>query len=207
MGVTSDLEKIEDEMKRLALKLRLELTEKEGEYDIYWRDYTSGHLIRTAEYAEGIAKAMKINKETTMMIRYGAELHDAGKICIDNDVLFNKIDRGGEKWKHIWRHPYNGLKWLKKNTNIDVPKIIKSIIKCHHENWDGSGYPEGIERGNIPYGARIVRIADSYDAATSDRPYKKQRSPEEAIKKMRERSNKHYEPTLVNALLKYLKTR
>ncbi|MFQ6010157.1 MAG: HD-GYP domain-containing protein [Candidatus Aenigmatarchaeota archaeon] len=209
MGVSSDFEEIERELKRLALQLRLELTEKEGAHNISWQNYTSGHLVRTGEYAEGIARALGLNKKTTTLIRLSAELHDAGKIYIDNDILFNKIERGGDKWKAIWRHPYDGLKWLKKNTSIEVPKIVKNAIKCHHENWDGSGYPggpkEGMIRGRVPDVARIIRPADSWDAATSDRPYKKRRNTEDAVRKMKDRSGTIYEPTKINALFKYLR--
>jgi len=202
MGVTSDLEKIEAEMKSLALQARLELTEKEGKFNPDWQNYTSGHLIRTAEYAEGIAKVLKLDDETTKLIWLGCNLHDAGKIYVGNDlILSNKKFSEAEKTE-IRKHPEYGIKWLEKNTDISrVPKEIINIILHHHEDWNDNGYPSGLKMGHTPYVARLARVADSWDAITADRPYMKAMKREDAAKDMEKRSGIKYEPTIVNALL------
>jgi len=202
MGVTSDLEKIEAEMKSLALQARLELTEKEGKFNPEWQNYTSGHLIRTAEYAEGIAKVLKLDDETTKLIWLGCNLHDAGKIYVGNDLILSNKKFSEDEKKEIRKHPEYGIKWLEKNTDISkVPKEVINIILHHHEDWNDNGYPDGLKMGNIPYVARIVRVADSWDAITAGRPYMKGMKREDAINDMKKRSGIKYEPTVVNALL------
>jgi len=203
MSVTDEIRELSHEMRRLSLKLKSELEEKEGKYDLKWKEYTSGHLVRTAEYAVGIAKTLEVNPETTELIWLGANLHDAGKLYVDNELLLSDRKFSEAEKVEIRKHPEYGVKWLKDNTDIGkVPKTITDIILHHHEDWNDHGYPNGLKMQDVPYVARIVRVADSWDAITAGRPYMKGMSQEDAAKDMEKRAGIKYEPKIVEALLK-----
>lgn len=203
MGVTDEIMELEHEMKRLSLKLKSELEEKEGKYDLKWKEYTSNHLIKTAEYSVSTAKELGMDTQTVQLIWFGANLHDAGKLYVDNELLLSDRKFSEAEKVEIRKHPEYGIKWLKDNTDISkVPKAITDIILHHHEDWNDHGYPDGLKMQDIPYVARIVRVADSWDAITAGRPYMKGMQREDAAKDMTKRAGIKYEPGIVQALLK-----
>lgn len=123
----------------------------------------------------------------------GALLHDVGKIDIPPEIL-NKPDRlNSEEWARMRSHPEAGVELLR---GIDFPDDVLPIVLSHHEKWDGSGYPHGLSGEAIPLSARILGLADVYDALATDRSYKKGFPHERAMEMMRENVNTHFDPAL-----------
>jgi HD-GYP domain-containing protein (c-di-GMP phosphodiesterase class II) len=132
--------------------------------------YTAGHSRRVSEYATAIGKAMGLPRQEIETIRIGGLLHDVGKIGI-SDLILQKPGRlTPDEMRIIQQHPAIGRHILEKVQGME-PYL--PIVELHHENWDGSGYPHGLRGGQTPLIARIVRVADAYDAMTSDRPYRR----------------------------------
>ncbi|HBQ86726.1 MAG TPA: diguanylate cyclase [Syntrophomonas sp.] len=163
--------------------------------------YTYGHSERVTEHAIRLATRFGLPQEKIHLLGYAAFLHDIGKIEIDREVL-NKVDRlSNKEWKMIQDHSVWGSEIVKA-----VPKLhpIVPVIRHHHENFDGSGYPAGLKGNEIPILARIIRIADSYDAMVSHRPYKKPLSVTEALEKIKSNSGTQFDPELAVAFMKII---
>ena len=132
--------------------------------------YTRGHCDRVAEYALGLAKTMSLSSEMQRGIVYGSWLHDCGKIGVPEAILNNPSRLTEKEWLTVKQHPAWGAEVARQ---AELSPIVINIIQFHHERWDGQGYPSGISGREIPLEARIVTIADIFDALTSDRPYRK----------------------------------
>jgi len=132
--------------------------------------YTAGHSHRVSEYSVAIAQAMGLASESVEMIRIGAELHDIGKIGIPDHVLQKPGRLSPQEFDLIKQHPQIGKRILEKVGRFDR---YLPIVELHHENHDGTGYPYGLKDDGIPIEARIVHVADVYDAITSDRAYRR----------------------------------
>ena len=132
--------------------------------------YTKGHCERVARYATEIAKEMGFPEEQIRDIRDGAWLHDCGKINLHEDILNNPGRVGEHQMLEIKKHPDIGAKMAEQAA---LPQRVVNIIRFHHERLDGDGYPQGLKGAAIPLEAKIVAVADIYDALTSDRPYRK----------------------------------
>lgn len=162
---------------------------------------TCGHSERVTKYAMAIAKTMGITGEELSNIQYGALLHDIGKINVEEHIL----DKPGRLSDHelysIRNHPSFGANFI---SSIDYLKKVTPLVLYHHERWDGSGYPEGIKGENIPLGARIIGVADAFDAMISDRPYKKSFLVEEAVKELAMCRGTQFDPAVVDAFLKLI---
>lgn len=160
--------------------------------------YTSGHASRVGEYAIKLAQELKLPDNRIEKIRTAAILHDIGKIGI-NDSILNKPGRlTEEEYDKIKEHPLIGAQIV---DDIDFLKDVTKIIKYHHERYDGKGYPEGIDGENIPLEAAILSIADVFDAMTSDRPYRKALSTEEALFEIESNSGTQFHPKLANTFV------
>lgn len=160
--------------------------------------YTHGHSENVMKYTVVLAKYLGMSEEEIENIKYAGLLHDIGKIGISEYIL-NKPDRlTVEEFAEIKKHPGLGA-----NIIADVPSLqaLVPLVKHHHEYYDGSGYPDGISGDAIPYGARILSIADAYEAMTSNRPYRKALSPETAIKILVEAKGKQFDAELVDAFV------
>ncbi len=132
--------------------------------------YTAGHSARVAVYSRQIATAMRLSPERIDMVENGALLHDIGKIAIPDDVLFKPAGLDQNERKIISTHPVMGAKLL---ANVPSMGEIVPCIMHHHERVDGRGYPDGLGGDAIPLGARIIAVADTFDAMTTDRPYRR----------------------------------
>jgi len=132
--------------------------------------YTAGHSARVAVYSRQIATAMKLSREQIDMVENGALLHDIGKIAIPDNVLFKPASLDPNERKVISTHPVVGAKLL---ANVPAMSEIVPCIMHHHERVDGRGYPDGLGGDAIPRGARIIAVADTFDAMTTDRPYRR----------------------------------
>ncbi|RJP29485.1 MAG: PAS domain S-box protein [Candidatus Omnitrophota bacterium] len=163
------------------------------------RDHGTGeHTERTVGYATQIAKAMNLPQEEIEHIKQAAILHDLGKIGISEDVLNKKDKLTKEEFKQIQKHTQIGVDIIRP---IQFLHPIIPLILYHHERWDGKGYPGGLKGEEIPVGARIVALADVYQALTSDRPYRKAFSKDKAIEIIKNGSGSHFDPQIVNIFL------
>ncbi len=160
--------------------------------------YTFGHSERVAEYCRNFIKGLNFSLEEEKIFYYGAFLHDIGKIEIEEDILIKKGRLNKEEWAKVKRHTETGARIL---TPLKAFRDIISMVLYHHENYDGSGYPEGLKGEEIPKYARMLRIIDSYDAITSERPYSSAMKVKEAIDEIKKGSGKYYDPELINVFV------
>ncbi|MEO0127464.1 MAG: HD domain-containing phosphohydrolase [candidate division WOR-3 bacterium] len=164
--------------------------------------YTSGHSERVRKYALKIARKLKLPPEEIEELDYAGYLHDIGKIGISDSVLTKPSPLTEEEYEIVKEHPKIGHNILKHARHLSG---ACEIIKYEHERYDGNGYPNGLKRNEIPIGARIIAVADAYDAMTTDRPYRKALSKNEAIKRLKEGSGTQFDPKVVRAFLSILK--
>ena len=159
--------------------------------------YTEGHARRATEYAAYICKKMSLLKEYTEDIILGSLLHDIGKIGITESILNKKKKLTKAEYDHIQTHVLIGERIL---TPIIKNETVLKIVRHHHENIDGSGYPDGLKGTAIPLEARIVAVADTYDALLSKRSYRKSTDNVKAIKELRKFSGTQFDPEIVEIL-------
>jgi len=166
-----------------------------------FRDEETGyHLVRMAHYSRLIADTIGLEREEAETIELAAPLHDIGKIGIPDQILLKKDRLDGMEWDTMRSHPLIGHEILKGSASKYV-RMGSLIALGHHEKYDGSGYPNGLVSDHIALCARIVAVADVYDALTSARPYKKAWSSEEAFVFLRQQRGKHFDPHLVDAFI------
>lgn len=160
---------------------------------------TEGHSRRVADLTIEIAKEIGIQKEELIHIRRGALLHDIGKIVIPDSILLKPEKLTEEEWEIMKKHPVYAYQILSR---IEYLRPAIDVPYCHHEKWDGSGYPRGLKGEEIPLSARIFAVADVFDALTSNRPYRKAWSRESALEYIKKESGKHFDPKIVEIFLK-----
>lgn len=164
-----------------------------------FRDEETGyHLIRMARYSRLIANALGLEDDEAETVELAAPLHDIGKIGIPDQILLKADKLDAAEWKVMQRHPVIGHEILKGSASKYV-RMGALIALGHHEKYDGSGYPNGLVGDHIPLCARIVAIADVYDALTSVRPYKKAWPNEKALEYVSSQAGRHFDPNLVQA--------
>ena len=158
--------------------------------------YTLGHCERVADYACAIARALDFDDSTLFWFRIGALLHDVGKIVVPIEVL-NKPGRLTPEERALMEsHPVAGVDLLK---DVEFPWDILPMVRSHHERWDGAGYPDRLAAESIPLDARILAVADVYDALTTDRPYRRAFTHEEAMRMMADDAGKSFDPAVFAA--------
>lgn len=168
---------------------------------IEYRDLGTGiHLLRMSHYAEVIAEALGMPDEETRILTSAAPLHDIGKIGIPDAVLLKRGSLTDEEFAVMRRHPLIGYEILRDSRSRFV-QMGALIALRHHERWDGSGYPDGLKGDAIPLPARIVAVADVFDALTSVRPYKPAWSPEEALSYLKSHSGTLFDPACVDVVV------
>ena len=161
--------------------------------------YTKDHSTCVARYSEALARAINLPETEIERIRLGALLHDVGKIGIPETVLKKEGPLSDEEWVIMKQHPTIGAeKVLMPNASL---RDLIPIVKYHHERIDGKGYPEGLSNGDIPLAAKIVAIADTYHALTSDRPYRKGMSIEKAVSILEEGAGSQWDANLVRTFI------
>ncbi|MFC1892957.1 diguanylate cyclase [Chloroflexota bacterium] len=156
--------------------------------------YTYGHSKKVSEYAVAIAEALGLPQDRISTVRAGALLHDIGKIGVPDSILNKQGSLTEMEWEPIKEHPQLGVEILRHV--IDLVNCLPVILH-HHERYDGNGYPYGLKGNNIPLEARILAIADSYDAITSLRPYRQRQSPQEALAELNRCAGTQFDPKLV----------
>ena len=191
-----------------AAALRVALAETERTYDatlaalssaLDVRDTeTEGHARRVVRYMELIAEGLNVPAGQHATLRRGALLHDIGKIGVPDHILRKPGPLTENEWSTMKTHPDLGAKII---ANVPFLEEVAVIIRAHHERWDGAGYPEGLTAEHIPLGARIFAVADSFDAMTSDRPYRRGRQLDEALEEIRRCAGTQFDPAVVRAFL------
>jgi HD-GYP domain-containing protein (c-di-GMP phosphodiesterase class II) len=156
--------------------------------------YTAGHSHRVSEYSCAIAEGLGLDSTQQNELRIGALLHDIGKIGVPDSVLQNPGRLTGEDLRLIRQHPEIGRRILQ---GVNGFASYLSTVELHHENWDGTGYPHGLRGEATPLAARIVHVADAYDAMTSDRPYRSGMSSEDALGILEEHAGTQFDPVIV----------
>ena len=164
--------------------------------------YIYGHSRKVSTYAGALAEAIGLSPDEVSKVSTAALLHDIGKIGIPDNVLNKKKKLNGENWEVIKTHPRLGA-----NIIGNIPHLVPCVssILHHHERWDGGGYPEGLKGEEIPIGARILAVADSFEAMTSARPYRHALSREEVVKELRQGAGIQFDPYLVEVFIGIIK--
>lgn len=166
--------------------------------------YTSGHSQRVTEYSLLIAKKLNLSKKEIEMIKFCGLIHDIGKIGINESILQKPSKLTNDEYANIKTHPIIGENVVK---HINFLREGLPIIRNHHERYDGKGYPDGLKGKEIPLLARIVAVADAFDAMTSERSYRKAFSLQEAIKELKENAGTQFDPQIVKIFIDALNTR
>jgi len=161
--------------------------------------YTRGHARRVSAYSRRIAHRAGLAAETTETVRIGGLLHDIGKIAFSPELLNNTQEQlSAAMWSEIQRHPEIGGHFLKA---MHVAEPVIDCVRYHHERLDGSGYPFGLKAGDIPLAARIISVADCFDALTTDRSYQKRRTTAEALTILERLGDESLPPEFVAGLI------
>ena len=164
---------------------------------------TEGHTQRVTELTIKVAKTLGFSDEELTHIRRGAMLHDMGKMAIPDEILQKPGPLNEAEWEKMRRHPVYVYEML---SPIPYLHPALDIPYCHHERWDGSGYPRGLKGEEIPLVARLFAIVDVWDALCSDRPYRKKMPQKEVITYLREKSGQLFEPRLIDVFLAVVET-
>ena len=161
--------------------------------------YTSGHSIRVSQYAVGTAQRLGFDGVSLDGIRLGGELHDIGKIGMREAVLHKPGTLTDEEFRQITEHPALGERMLQPLAQ-ESPDVLR-IVRSHHERLDGRGFPDGLRGEKIPIEARIVAVADAFDAMTTERPYRDARQPVDAVEELRRVAGTQLDPAAVEAFV------
>jgi putative two-component system response regulator len=158
--------------------------------------YTRGHVERVMNYALALARILGWKSGALSQLRFGSILHDIGKIHVRESTLQKPGLLNSEEWEEIKQHPVFGVEMIR---GVDYLSPAVPVILNHHERWDGSGYPSGLLGADIPLAARIVAVADSFDAMTTIRPYRPVMTPQEAHLEIISKSGSQYDPRVVES--------
>ena len=162
---------------------------------------TEGHSQRVTDLSEKLARMMNVSETDLVYMRRGALLHDIGKLGIPDSILLKPDQLTSEEWDIMRKHPQYAYDMIRPieylHPSLDIPY-------CHHEKWDGTGYPRGLKGEEIPLAARIFAIMDVWDALTSDRPYRPAWDKEKAMEYIREQSGQHFDPQVLELFNKMI---
>jgi len=186
----------------IELSLAYEITLEGWSAALDLRDKeTEGHTRRVVELTLRLAEYMGLKEKELVHIRRGALLHDIGKMGVPDRILLKPEDLTPDEWEIMKHHPTLAYELLSR---IDYLHPALAIPYCHHEKWDGTGYPRGLKREEIPLEARIFAAVDVYDAITSDRPYRPAWAKERALEHIQSLSGEYFDPKVVKAFLELL---
>ncbi|MCK4777755.1 MAG: HD domain-containing protein [Actinomycetia bacterium] len=164
--------------------------------------YTKGHSVRVSAYSSMTADELSLSSKEVEDIQIAAVLHDIGKIGLAEEILQKPSKLNKKEYSLVKKHPSSGFKIIKP---LNFSNRIKKAVLYHHENIDGKGYPEGLKNGQIPIEAKIIRVADSYDAMTTERTHRGAMKEEVAMKELVEGIDKHYDKDVVEAFIRVIK--
>ncbi|MDH5923972.1 HD domain-containing protein [Vibrio splendidus] len=171
-------------------------------YAVKFKDNdTANHVERIGRYSTVIARTIGMSKEWCEDLQKASVMHDIGKVGIPDSILKKRDKLTDQEWDVMRKHPEIGAEIIGES-KCSVLIMARNVAIAHHEKWDGTGYPYGISKEEIPLSARIVAVADVFDALISDRPYKKAWPIDNAISFINDQSGRHFDPTVVEAFLK-----
>lgn len=163
--------------------------------------YTYGHVERVVIYSKMLANKLGLDDEDKKKLIYGAYMHDIGKINIPKEVLNKRMPLTNEEWEMLKGHPLNGVEIIKP---VESLRDISPLILHHHERYDGKGYPSNLKGDNIPFLSRVLTVVDSFDAMTSNRPYNKRKTYDEAIEELKRCSGTQFDPVITQAFIEMI---
>ena len=178
---------------------RLQIVQRLARAAEYRDNDTGQHVVRMSLYAYTLAIGYGLSEAVADDLLNASPMHDIGKIGIPDHILGKPGPLNAEEWVTMRKHPMIGAEIIGEHTN-SMLRMAREIALCHHEKWDGSGYPGGLMGEEIPISARIVAVADVFDALTSRRPYKHAWPVDEALAHIRAQSGLHFDPALVDVL-------
>ncbi len=187
-----NLEQINDDERIISIKTLLSIIDTRDRY-------TYNHTDRVVHYCETFAKHAKLSEEDSRKLLYSAYLHDIGKINVPQETLITEKRLSDKQWAEIRKHPSDGAAIVRKIKDFDE---IAEIVEQHHEKYDGTGYPNGRSGKDLHFLARILTLADSFDAMTSKRPYQKVKNFEEAIEEIRRCAGTQFDPELAEIFVR-----
>jgi putative two-component system response regulator len=193
---TRELERKVQERTEELNNTRLDIIQRLGRAAEYKDNETGLHVIRMSHYSRLIAMAINANEEWVDRIYNAAPMHDIGKIGVPDAYILKQSTLNDAEWDVMSKHPEFGVAILGDDSS-ELLKMAKEIALNHHEKWDGSGYPNGLKGEEIPLSARIIAIADVFDALTTARPYKKAWTVEKAVDFIDENAGTHFDPNLI----------
>ena len=206
-GGGSEVRRIEETFRALTLSLEESQRARERSYveavgtivtAADARDHeTTGHSFRVSLYATALAKALGLRGNELKAVEWGALLHDVGKMVVPDEILRKMGPLTPDEWHIMKQHPTWGFDMLAEVSFLQAAAL--DIIYSHHEQWDGTGYPRRLAGEAIPLAARIFAIVDTYDAITSDRPYRRARSHQVALNELRRVAGQQLDPQIVEA--------
>lgn len=175
---------------------RLQIVQRLGCAAEYKDNETGMHVLRMSHFAHALALAIGCSADWADDLLHAAPMHDVGKIGIPDAVLLKPGPLTDSEWHIMRQHTSIGASIIGQH-DCGILQMARTVALTHHEKWDGSGYPEGLRGDNIPLAARIVALADVFDALTSVRPYKRAWSVDEALAHIQAQAGKHFDPALV----------
>ena len=164
--------------------------------------YTQGHSQKVSAYAAMIAQALGMTQEEVEEIRLAGLLHDIGKVGIPEVILNKSGPLDASEWETMKTHTDLGAKILEP---LEAMNRIREMVRHHHEFFDGTGYPDRLDGQQIPNGARVIAIADAYDTITSERTYKKARTPEDAFAELERCAANQFDPEMVHIFIETMR--
>jgi putative two-component system response regulator len=185
------------------VETRLQIIQRLGRAAEYRDNETGMHVLRMSHIARLLALQLGMGEEFAELILQAAPMHDIGKIGIPDRVLLKPGKLDAEEWEIMKRHTTIGAEIIGDHPS-ELLRTAHTVALSHHERWDGSGYPHGLAADAIPEVARVVAVADVFDALLSNRPYKRAWSTEDTVSHVKSESGRHFDPRAANALLEVL---
>lgn len=183
-----------------VLHTRLSIIQSLGKAAEYRDNETGMHVIRISHYARILARAIGFSEADAQELFYAAPMHDVGKIGIPDHILLKPGKLDEQEWEIMRQHTSIGAQIIGEHSS-SLLQLAAQLALCHHEKWDGSGYPKGLKGEEIPLPARIISLVDVFDALSSERPYKKPWPLEQTLDFIQSNSGGHFQPELVEAFL------
>ncbi len=199
-----ELERLVQERTAQLERTRTELIRRLGRaMSTHESSAVGNRVMRLAQYAKLIAQAAGAKAQVCEMMAIAAPLHDVGKLGVPSEILGKKDKLSAPDWERIKRHPKIGADIIGEHDD-PLLKLARQIALTHHENWDGSGYPDGLKAEAIPWPGRVMAVVDSFEAMTATQFYREPRTPDDAVFEIEKLAGKRYDPKVVEAFKKAL---